>query len=192
MTLPRMTLSLMTAATVVILILTMSYNGLASKQQTVKQAWSQVENVYQRRADLIPNLVATVKGYAGHDESTLTAVINARAKVSSISIKDALNNPQQFAQFQAAQRQLSSALGRLLVTVERYPNLKASENYLNLQFQLVSTENLITVERRRYNLAAQAFDTKIRKFPTNFIAKTFGFHSKPYFQAEAKANQVIF
>jgi LemA protein len=159
-----------------------SYNRLVTLEEAVKTAWSQVENVYQRRADLIPNLVETVKGARDFEKSTLTAVVEARAKVGQVNF-GGVPTQQQFQKFQAAQDGLSSALSRLLVVVERYPDLKATQNFLDLQAQLEGTENRIAVERRRFNQAAQAFNTARRRFPTVFIATMFGFAEKPYFQA---------
>lgn len=160
------------------------YNELVTMDEQVTQAWSQVENQYQRRADLIPNLVNTVKGVAEFERETFTAVTEARAKVNQINVSsDILNNPQAFQQFQAAQDNLSSALSRLLVTVENYPQLKANENFLQLQAQLEGTENRISVERRKFNQAVQNYNTRIRTFPANFIANMSGFIQKEYFEA---------
>ncbi len=165
-----------------------TYNKLVTAEEQVNEAWAQVENVYQRRMDLIPNLVETVKGYAGHEKETLQSVVEARAKASQMKISsDIATNPQKMAQFQEAQGALTSALSRLLVTVERYPDLKASQNFLALQTQLEGTENRITVERRRFNQAARNFNTQIRVFPNNFLARLFGFSKKAYFQADEGA-----
>jgi len=162
------------------------YNNLVTMEEQVTQSWSQVENQYQRRADLIPNLVSTVKGVAEFEKETFTAVTEARSKVNQINVNsDMLNNPQAFQQFQAAQDNLGSALSRLLVTVEKYPDLKANENFLQLQAQLEGTENRISVERRNFNLSVQGFNTTIRKFPANFIAGIAGFSQKAYFEAAA-------
>jgi LemA protein len=162
------------------------YNNLVTMEEQVTQSWSQVENQYQRRADLIPNLVSTVKGVAEFEKETFTAVTEARSKVNQINVNsDMLNNPQAFQQFQAAQDNLGSALSRLLVTVEKYPDLKANENFLQLQAQLEGTENRISVERRNFNLSVQGFNTTIRKFPANFIAGILGFSQKAYFEAAA-------
>ncbi len=163
-----------------------TYNGIVASQQSVESQWAQVENVYQRRADLIPNLVATVKGYAAHESETLEAVTASRAQVGSLQVTpNILNNPEQFQKFQQAQAGLTSALSRLLVVVERYPDLKANQNFLELQSQLEGTENRIAVERRRFNETAQAYNTKIMQFPANIVARMFGFQQKPYFQAAA-------
>ncbi len=167
-------------------------NQLVTLDERVKESWSQVENVYQRRLDLIPNLVSTVKGYASHERETLEAVVQARAQatqVGSSTMKSALDDPQAFEKFQAAQGALSSALSRLLVVVERYPDLKANQSFLELQSQLEGTENRITVERRRFNEVAREYNTAIRRFPASLVASMSGFTAKPYFQAEAGANQ---
>jgi LemA protein len=164
-----------------------SYNGMVKLDQQVRQSWAQVENVYQRRADLIPNLVETVKGAAEFERETFTAVAEARAKVGQIQVdQNMLSNPEAFAQFQQAQDQLGSALSRLLVTVERYPDLKATQNFRDLQVQLEQTENRITVERQRFNESAQAFNTKRMSFPMVFVAPLFGsrFAEKVYFKAQ--------
>ncbi len=165
------------------------YNTFVTLEEQVNQAWSQVENVYQRRADLIPNLVEVVKGYAKHERETLQAVIEARSRVGGqVNIgPGVLNDPQAFARFQQAQDALSSALQRLMVVVERYPELKADQRFADLQAQLEGTENRIAVERRRFNQAVQAYNTAIRKFPANIIAGIFGFQPKPYFKAQAGA-----
>ena len=164
-------------------------NNMVKKEENVTEKWSQVENVYQRRLDLIPNLVATVKGYAEHEKDTFIAVTEARAKVGGqINIsKDMLSNPQAFQQFQQAQSSLGSALQRLMVVVEKYPDLKANENFLNLQNQLEGTENRIAVERRRFNEAAREFNTYIKVFPNSFIASLRNFKEKVYFQADEGA-----
>ncbi len=170
-----------------------SYNSMVSLEESVESSWSQVENVYQRRADLIPNLVETVKGAANFEKETLTDVIEARAKATQIQASlssDVVNDPQTFQKFQEAQGALSGALSRLLVTVERYPDLKANQNYLTLQSQLEGTENRIAVERKHYNDAARAFNTKIRRFPASIIANLTGLQKKQYFQAEAGAEEV--
>ena len=164
-----------------------TYNGCVTRQESVESQWAQVENVYQRRADLIPNLVATVKGYAAHEEGTLTAVIEARAKATSITLDPSDLEPEDIARFQAAQDQLSSALSRLLVTVEQYPDLKANESFLALQSQLEGSENRITVERQRYNESARNYNQYIRMFPRNIIANMFDFEKVGYFKAQAGA-----
>lgn len=164
-----------------------AYNGCVTRQESVESQWAQVENVYQRRADLIPNLVATVKGYAAHEEGTLTAVIEARAKATSITLDPSDLEPEDIAKFQAAQDQLSGALSRLLVTVEQYPELKANENFLALQSQLEGTENRITVERQKFNDRAREYNQYIRMFPRNIIANMFDFEKVGYFKAQAGA-----
>lgn len=169
-----------------------SYNGLVSLDQGVQSQWAQVENVYQRRADLVPNLVETVKGAAAFEKETFTAVTEARSKVGQISAgttQNPANNPEAFGKFQAAQDGLSSALSRLMVVVEKYPDLKATQNFRDLQAQLEGTENRITVERMRFNEAAQAFNTRRLRFPTVLIAGFFGdrFHEKTYFKSESGA-----
>lgn len=165
------------------------YNKMVSQEEGVTSAWSQVENVYQRRADLIPNLVATVKGYAAHEQETLEGVVNARAKATQTTIDPANMTPEAMAKFQAAQGELSTALGKLMVVVERYPDLKANQNFLELQAQLEGTENRITVERQKFNDAAKSFNTLIRKFPKNIIAGMFGFERKEYFEAKEGAEE---
>ena len=163
------------------------YNAMVEKQETVQAQWAQVENVYQRRADLIPNLVATVKGYAQHEQGTLTDVIEARSKATGITIDPTDLDPEDIARFQAAQDQLSGALSRLLVSVEAYPELKANENFMALQSQLEGTENRITVERQRFNETAKDYNQYIRKFPRNIIASMFDFEKVGYFKAQAGA-----
>jgi len=171
------------------------YNGLVKSEENVTKSWANVESQYQRRADLIPNLVATVKGYASHEEGTLTAVIEARAKATQTVIDPTNLTEENMAKYQAAQSQVSSALSRLLVSVEQYPDLKANQNFLELQAQLEGTENRISVERQRFNVDAQGFNTSVRTFPRNIIASMFGFEKKAYFQAEEgseKAPEVKF
>lgn len=164
-----------------------TYNSMVTLSEKVDGQWAQVENVYQRRADLIPNLVEVVKGYAGHEKETLEGVINARAKATSVNI-DANNlNAQSFAQFQQAQEGLTGALSRLMVVVEKYPDLKANQNFLELQAQLEGTENRITVERQKFNEETKGYNTYIKLFPKNMLAGLFGFESKPYFSAQAGA-----
>ena len=165
-----------------------TYNGLVRAEESVKQAWAQVENVYQRRLDLIPNLVETVKGYAAHEKSTFVEVTEARAKAAGTLNPGVINDPAKFEEFQQSQTALSSALSRLMVVVEKYPDLKANENFLALQTQLEGTENRISVERGRFNEAAQAFNTYFRQFPTNVIGGLFGFKTKEYFKADAAAS----
>src|SRR3989338_8694272 len=166
-----------------------TYNNLVKADEQVNQAWAQVENVYQRRLDLIPNVVETVKGYAAHEKSTFVEVTEARSKAAGSITPGVINDPQKFAQFQESQTALSSALSRLMVVVEKYPDLKANENFLSLQAQLEGTENRISVERGRFNEAAQAFNTMFRQFPTNIIGGMFGFGMKEYFKADAGASE---
>lgn len=167
-------------------------NRMVELDEKVNESWSQVENVYQRRLDLIPNLVETVRGYAGHERETLEAVIQARANATKIgdqALQNALNDPQSFERFQQAQGALSSALSRLMVVVERYPDLKANQNFLELQSQLEGTENRIAVERRRFNEASKTYNVKIRRFPENIVASFSGFAQRPYFTSQPGAEQ---
>ena len=172
-----------------------SYNNMVNKQETTSSAWAQVENVYQRRADLIPNLVNTVKGVANFEQKTLTDVINARASASQMKVDASKLSADQIQKFQASQGELSQALGRLMVVAEQYPQLKATQNFLELQSQLEGSENRITVERQKFNEVTQEYNAKIRTFPNNLTANIFGFEKKGYFQAEAgteKAPKVQF
>ncbi len=166
-----------------------TYNVLVSREEAVTSQWAQVENVYQRRADLIPNLVNTVKGYGDFEKKTLTDVVEARAKATSINIDPTKLTPEALKQFSQAQDGLSSALGRLMVVVEKYPDLKANQNFMDLQAQLEGTENRITVERRKFNEMAQTYNTGIRRFPKNMIAGMFGFEKKAYFEAQEGAEK---
>jgi LemA protein len=164
------------------------YNGIVKMDEEVNGSWAQVQNQYQRRMDLIPNLVATVQGVANFEKSTLQAVIEARAKATQVTLSpQLLNDPAAFQKFEQSQGQLSSSLSRLLVTVEQYPNLKANENFLQLQSQLEGTENRIAVERKRFNEVVQGYNAHIRQVPTNMIASFGGFQAKQYFQATAGA-----
>jgi LemA protein len=165
------------------------YNSMVRMDEGVSSAWAQVENVYQRRADLVPNLVATVKGYAEHESSTLEAVVNARAKATQMTVDPSSLSEAEIAQFTAAQDELGAAIGRLLVSVERYPDLKANQNFLELQAQLEGTENRITVERQKFNEAARSYNVTIRRFPNNIFAGMFGFEKKGYFEASEGAEQ---
>ena len=162
-----------------------AYNNMVVSDENVQAAWAQVENVYQRRADLIPNLVSTVKGYAAHESETLESVVSARAKATQVTVDPTDITPEAISQFNAAQGELSTALGRLLLIQENYPDLKANQNFLELQAQLEGTENRIATERMKFNEAAKAFNTGIRKFPDNIIASMFGFEKKAYFEAQA-------
>jgi len=165
------------------------YNKMVDMEEQVTSQWSQVENVYQRRSDLIPNLVNTVKGYAAHEQETFESVIEARSKATSVNVNPENLNPQQIEQFNQAQQGLSSALSRLMVVVERYPDLKANQNFLDLQAQLESTENRIAVERRRFNEVTQTYNAYIRKFPQVVYSGWFGFEKKDYFEAQQGADQ---
>lgn len=165
------------------------YNGLVSMDEGVQTKWADVETQYQRRADLIPNLVNTVKGYAAHESETLQAVVEARAKATSMNIDPSNMSAEQIANFQKAQDGVSSALSRLLVTVEKYPDLKANENFKELQAQLEGTENRISVARRDYNEAARKYNTTLRSFPKNILAGMFGFEKKSYFEAQEGSEQ---
>ena len=166
-----------------------TYNTMVTQDEGVKTAWSQVENQYQRRMDLIPNLVNTVKGYATHEKETLEGVVSARAEATKTTIDPSNLNEESMKKFQAAQGELSSALSRLMVVLERYPDLKANQNFSELQAQLEGTENRISVERKRFNETAQSYNTYIRTFPTNILAGMFGFQSKAYFSAESGAEK---
>jgi LemA protein len=164
-----------------------AYNRMVTADENVQTAWSQVENVYQRRADLIPNLVATVKGYAAHESATLENVVAARAKATQVTVDPSDLTEEALAQFNEAQGELSAALGRLMMIQENYPDLKASQNFSDLQAQLEGTENRITTERMKFNESAKAYNTLVRKFPDNIIASVFGFEKKGYFEAQAGA-----
>lgn len=179
---------LIVAAIVVVWGIT-GYNGLVGMDEGVQTKWADVETQYQRRADLIPNLVNTVKGYAAHESETLQAVVEARAKATSVNIDPSNMSAEQIANFQKAQDGVSSALGRLLVTVEKYPDLKANENFRELQAQLEGTENRISVARRDYNEAARKYNTSLRSFPKNILAGMFGFEKKAYFEAQEGSEQ---
>jgi LemA protein len=171
------------------------YNTMVELQEAIPKAWADVEAQYQRRSDLIPNLVSTVKGYANFEQETLTRVIEARASATQVKIDPSNITPEALAQYQQAQNGVSSALGRLLVSVEAYPDLKANQNFLDLQAQLEGTENRITVARNRFNEVVQPYNVYIKKFPTNMIANMFGFTAKGYFEAAAgseKAPEVKF
>ena len=174
---------------VIILFAIMSYNGLVGVQADTKTAWSKVESSYQRRNDLIGNLVKTVQGAADYEKGTLTAVIEARAKATAVTVDPTNITPEQLAQFQQAQSGLTSSLSRLLLTVERYPDLKANQNFLELQSQIEGTENRINVERDRFNDAANVYDKKIRSFPSVIFAKLFGFGEIARFKSDAGAEK---
>ena len=162
---------------------------MVTQSEAVDAQWAQVENVYQRRADLIPNLVSTVKGYAGHEKETLEGVIEARAKATQTNVNVGNMTPQKMAAFQQAQDGLSSALSKLMVVVEKYPDLKANQNFLELQAQLEGTENRIAVERKKFNETTRTYNTLIKRFPKNLMAGMFGFEAKPYFAAQEGAEQ---
>ena len=166
-----------------------AYNGMVTAEEGVDTAWSQVENVYQRRADLIPNLVATVKGYAQHESETLEGVVNARAKATQTTVDPENLTPEALEEFNKAQGELGSALGRLLAVTEAYPDLKANENFKELQAQLEGTENRIATERMKFNETAKEYNTMIRKFPKSILASVFGFEKKPSFEAQAGAEK---
>ena len=166
-----------------------TYNNMVTLDEATKTAWSNVETQYQRRADLIPNLVSTVKGYAAHEESTLQAVVDARSKATSVNISMDELTPEKIAEYQKAQSAVTSALGRLIAVSENYPELKANQNFLELQAQLEGTENRITVARKEFNDTTNAYNVQVRKFPANIVAMIFGFDQKPYFEADASAAQ---
>jgi LemA protein len=167
-----------------------TYNKMVQYDEAVTSSWSQVENVYQRRADLIPNLVNTVKGYSDFEQETLTQVIEARSKATSVNINAENLNEQTLSQFQQAQDGLSSALSRLLVVVEKYPDLKANQNFLELQAQLEGTENRIANERMKFNETTRTYNVYTRKFPARIFASLYGFEQKPYFKAQEGAEKV--
>ncbi len=164
-----------------------AYNGMVTMREGVEAQWSNVENQYQRRLDLIPNLVNTVKGYAAHEESTLTEVVEARAKATQLRLNLDQLDEATLQQLNQVQGELSSALSRLMAVAENYPDLKANQNFLDLQAQLEGTENRIAVERRKFNEVARAYNTSVRQFPRNLVAGMFGFTPKPYFEATAGA-----
>ena len=166
-----------------------TYNGLVTKDEAVTTAWSNVETQYQRRADLIPNLVNTVKGYAAHESETLESVIAARSAATSINLTADELTPEKIAEYQAAQQQVRSALGRLIAIAENYPDLKANQNFLELQAQLEGTENRIAVARKEFNEIAQTYNVAVRRFPANLVASIFGFEKKAYFEADEAAAQ---
>ncbi len=176
---------LLIVITLPLLFSSCGYNRMVTLDEEVNAAWAQVENVYQRRMDLIPNLVETVKGYAAHEQETLTALTEARSRAGGVMNvdEDLLNDPEAFARFQQAQDSLGSALQRLLVVTENYPDLKANQNFLALQDQLEGTENRIAVERMRFNEAVKTYNTTIRRFPQSIIANMTGFDKKPYFES---------
>ncbi len=166
-----------------------AYNKLVVADESVTTEWANVESQYQRRADLIPNLVSTVKGYAAHEQETLEAVISASAKATQMTVDAKDLTPEKLQEYQAAQGEVGAALGRLLMITENYPDLKANQNFMALQEQLEGTENRIQVARQKFNLTAKTYNTSIRRFPTNILAGMFGFESKAYFEAEAGADK---
>lgn len=168
---------------VVVIFFYATYNGFVNKEEGLKSAWSNVETQYQRRADLIPNLVNTVKGYAAHETQTLNEVTEARARATSINLSADDLTPERLQQFQQAQTQVRSALGRLIAVSESYPDLKANQNFLELQAQLEGTENRIAVARKDFNAVAQQYNVSVRRFPANLVARMFGFGQKPYFES---------
>ncbi len=183
------------AVAVVVIFFYATYNGFVNKEEGLKGAWADVETQYQRRADLIPNLVSTVKGYAAHETQTLNEVTEARARATSINLSADDLTPEWLAQFQRAQAEVRSALGRLIAVSESYPDLKANQNFLELQAQLEGTENRIAVARKDFNAAAQQYNVSVRRFPANLVARMFGFGQKPYFESAegaAAAPQVTF
>lgn len=187
--------TLITIAVIAVIVLSLfgwgksTYNGFVSQQENVEKAWGQVESDYQRRADLIPNLVNTVKGYAKHESETLQAVIDARANATQVKIDASNLDEASIKKFQDAQGEIGSALSRLIAVSESYPDLKANQNFIELQSQLEGTENRINVSRKDFNEAAQAYNTAIRTFPGNILASMFGFDKKPYFEAQAGADK---
>lgn len=171
-------------AVCIVMLSCCQYNSMVEKDEAVGTAWSNVENQYQRRTDLIPNLVNVVKGYAKHEQGTLEAVITARSKATQISVDADNMTPEKLQEYQKAQGEIGSALGKLLAITENYPDLKANENFKELQAQLEGTENRIAVERRKFNEVAKEYNTYIRRFPNNIISSIFGFNKRPYFEAE--------
>ena len=189
MKLPRIALLAIAAIGMALACSSCSYNSIVEADENINAQWAKVENQYQRRADLVPNLVNTVKGYASHESETLEAVIAARAKATQVTVDPANLTEENLQKYQAAQGELSSALGKLLAITENYPDLKANQNFLELQAQLEGTENRIATERSRYTDAVNAYNQKIRKFPALITAKLFGFDPKPQFKAEESAAQ---
>jgi LemA protein len=182
-------ISIIAITVIMVLSVISRYNKLVGLEEDVNSQWANVENQYQRRADLIPNLVATVKGYAAHESETLEGVVSARARATQVTVDPNNLTPEKLQEFQAAQGELSSALGKLLMITENYPDLKANQNFRDLQVQLEGTENRISTERTRFNEVSNGFNATIRRFPTNMIASMFGFERKVYFEAEAGSSQ---
>lgn len=185
----KSTIIIIVVAVIAIIWGVTSYNGLVKMDEGVGTAWSNVENQYQRRADLIPNLVNTVKGYASHEKETLDAVVTARTRATQMTVSADDLTPEKLQAYQKAQGEVGAALGRLLAITENYPDLKANQNFLELQAQLEGTENRISVERRNFNEAAKEYNTAIRTFPRNLLAGMFGFEKRPYFEAEEGASK---
>ena len=191
----KSTIAILAVVAVIVVWAIAGYNGLVSNEESVNQTWANVESAYQRRMDLIPNLVNTVKGYAEHEKETLQAVTDARTKATSINIDPSTATPEQMEAWMSAQHSMSSALGRLIAVSESYPELKANENFRDLQAQLEGTENRIKVERDRYNAAVKEYNVKIRRFPSNILASLFGFDKRTMFEAQegaAEAPEVKF
>ncbi len=186
----KSTIIILAVVGIVLIWAVVGYNGLVSADEAVNTAWSNVENQYQRRADLIPNLVNTVKGYAAHEQQTLDAVTEARTRATQMTISAEELTEEKLQEYQAAQGELGTALGRLLAITEAYPDLKANQNFLELQAQLEGTENRISVERRNFNDVAREYNTSIRSFPKNILAGMFGFEARPYFEAAEGAAEV--
>jgi len=186
----KSTIIIVAAIAVAVIWCVALYNGIVSAEENVESKWGNVQNVCQRRADLVPNLVATVKGYAAHEKTTLEEVVNARTKATQMTVTVDDLTPEKLQKFQQAQGELTTALGRLIAITENYPDLKANQNFLELQAQLEGAENRIAVERKNFNEAARAYNTKIRRFPASLIANNFGFDKKPYFEAEAGSEVV--
>lgn len=185
----KSTIGLIVALAAIAMWAISAYNGMVKLEETVSTSWSNVENQYQRRADLIPNLVNTVKGYASHEKETLEAVVAARSKATQMTVDADNLTPEKLQEFQKAQGEVGAALSRLLAITEAYPELKANQNFLELQAQLEGTENRISVERKNFNETARTFNTSIRTFPRSLLAGIFGFEKRPYFEAEEGANK---
>ncbi len=186
----KTTIIFLSVVVIVILWSISAYNNIITFEENVESKWGNVQNVYQRRADLIPNLVATVKGYAVHEKSTLEEVTNTRTKATQMTVNIDDLTPEKLREFQQMQGELSSALGRLIAITENYPELKANQNFLELQAQLEGTENRINVERKNFNEAVQTYNAKIRRFPASILASILGFDKKTYFEADAGSNVV--
>ena len=185
----KSTIGLIVVICAIAIWLISSYNGMVKMDEEVSAAWSNVENQYQRRADLIPNLVNVVKGYASHEKETFEAVVSARSKATQVTVDPENLTPEKLQEYQKAQGELGATLGRLLAITESYPELKANENFKELQAQLEGTENRISVERRNFNEIARTYNSAIRSFPRSIIAGMFGFEKRPYFEAEEGANK---